>query len=89
MELSDSQIEQIAAKVAENLKHDGHTHCDRHVEHHEWIEQRIKDQADFRQFRKKIIESASIWAAIGFLGFLTYFCWRTLVTIIKSGNVVS
>lgn len=87
MSIEEQDLEQLTDKLAEKLRSKRAIPNDKHDAHHEWVENQIKEEADNREFKKKIIQSSTIWALPALLGFLALMLWKGFLLAIKSGGL--
>lgn len=72
MNLTPDDIESIAELTAKKLideKRAKWVDPDTHDNHHEWVRKKMQDENDRRAMRRRVIESALIWALPIFLTF--------------------
>lgn len=86
-QLSPNDVESIAARTASCLEESyRHLWVDRetHYHDHQWLAEEKKRRLEESQFRKKVIESVTIWAAILVVGFVAVAMWRSVVDAAKT-----
>jgi len=83
--MSPDEIEAISELVAVKLcdaKRAKWVDPDTHDAHHSWVKQKIQDEEDRRSMRKRVIESALVWAFPLFLGFVGISMWQYIRTLL-------
>jgi hypothetical protein len=85
--LSDQDLDHLAGILTEKIaKHKKALWIESeiHAEDHGWIKQRRQDEADIREFRKRVLQSATIWAVILAIGFISVATWKAVIAAAKS-----
>lgn len=85
-EMSAEQLDKIAARVADELtdrKRALWVEPETHHRHHAWVDSKIVDEEEIKALKKKIIESAVIWAVPIIIGFVVSIFWDGLLAFIK------
>ena len=89
MDLSEEQLDTIVEKLAEKLKTQRHNRVvsnEEHNEHHIFIKQ-FKEKVELDDAAKrKIKQSATIWAVLLFLGFTASAIWHYVIEAVKNGG---
>ena len=88
MDISEEQMEKIAANVASKLngqRVERTVSNDEHNAHHLFLKKFIEDITLDRQAKRRIIESGKIWCLILFLGLSASALWSYTLDHIKSG----
>lgn len=86
-ELTASQIESISESLARKLVDEKRAlwvDPETHAAHHEWIKARLADEADIREMRKRVIESAIVWALPLFLSLIGLAVWQYVKSAITN-----
>lgn len=87
MDLSEQQVELIAQKVAALVRTEDEAHTIQHAKHHEWVENRIRDERQLKEIRKRIVESTVIWALPIALFFLGKAIWYYVKAELEAGRM--
>lgn len=78
LDLTEDQLDNIAERMTRKLLDEKRAlwvDPETHSQHHEWIKDRLNDEAELKVMRKRVIESALIWAVILLLGFVGMSAW--------------
>lgn len=81
-ELTDNEVQAIAERTATCLNAQYKQlwiDRDTHYQDHMWIDAERSRQQEVREFRRKIIQGAALWAVVGVLGFLVLSAWHGMV----------
>ena len=87
--LTDDEINAIAKQMADTLTQQRRLQWvdpETHYQHHEWVEQRRQEDERRREFRNKVIQSATIWAVIIACGYAAKTMWIAFVGAIKASG---
>ena len=90
MELSEKQIDTIAANVADRLKGERKNRVisnEEHNEHHIFMKNYIDQVHLDKEAKQRIVESAKLWAVLLFLGFTAKAIWDYVQHAIITGTV--
>lgn len=84
--LSAEDIDQLAAILMVKMfdeKRARWIEPEEHHEQHQWIRSKMLDENEMRKLRRKIIESAVIWAVPIIIGFVCAVFWDGLLQMLK------
>lgn len=85
-DLSAEQIDRVAELLAEKLFNEKRAlwiEPEQHHAQHQWIQSKMLDEEEMRKLRRKIIESAVIWAVPLIVGFICMVFWDGFVQFLK------
>lgn len=80
-ELPDSQLDDIADRITDRIlakRRELWVDPETHYSDHQWIEEQKQEQAERRAFRRKVINSVTIWAVIIVIGFMATATFKAL-----------
>ena len=84
--LSTEDLDQLAALLMEKMfdeKRARWIEPEEHHAQHQWIKTKMLDEEEMRKLRRKIIESAVIWAVPLIIGFVCAVFWDGLQQLVK------
>jgi hypothetical protein len=85
-EISSDDINQIAEQITCKLvdqKRALWVDAETHHQDHEWVKLKRLDEEEYRAFRRKVIQSASVWALIIVLGFVASVFWDYFLEVVR------
>lgn len=85
-EYSTEDLDRVAAILAEKLFNEKRAlwiEPEQHHAQHQWVHSKMLDEDEMRKLRRKIIESAVIWAVPIIIGFVCAVFWDGLLQMIK------
>lgn len=80
-DLSDTDIDAIAQRTAHHMSAEyKQLWIDRETHYHDhlWIGAERQHRDEVAQFRRKVLASVTIWAAIAVVGFVAVASWREI-----------
>ena len=92
MELTPKNIEQISDAVVSrmiSIKREYWVEPESHYIQHSWVIEQMQEQIEWRKFRNKILQSAVIWALIGFLGFGAMAFWKEIASHFVAAEAIN
>lgn len=84
--LSSEELDRVAEILAEKLFNEKRAlwiDPEHHHAQHQWIHSKMLDEEEMRKLRRKIIESAVIWAVPLIVGFVCMIFWDGLLQFFR------
>lgn len=87
--LTEEEMDAIADRITTSIiakRKEMWVDPETHYNDHQWIEGQKKDQEERQAYRRKVINSLTIWALFLVVGFIASAIWKSVIDALKTAG---